>query len=83
MQHLDLHDIAHDGQRIDAALAELFLEAKRKRLKCVEIISGKGSGQLMKRVKRWLSEPHIKVQYHRVEVDDKNHGRLFVHFRHE
>ena len=48
----------------------------------VEIIPGKGSGQLKKRVLRFLNQPHIKMLYHRVEKDDKNFGRVFVHFRH-
>lgn len=38
-------------------------------------------GQLMKRVRKYLDQKHIKAQYKRVEVDGKNHGRLFVHFR--
>jgi hypothetical protein len=48
----------------------------------VEIIPGKGSGQLKKRVLRFLAQPEIKSQYHRLEKDDKNFGRIFVHFRH-
>lgn len=78
---LDLHPIAKNSRAIDEALVEAFEFAKEKRLKSLEIIPGKGGGQLMKRVKRWLDQKHIKVQYKRVEVDVKNHGRLFVHFR--
>jgi Smr domain len=47
----------------------------------VEIIPGKGSGQLKKRVLRFLEQKEIKALYHRVEKDPKNFGRLFVHFR--
>ena len=78
--HLDLHSIAHNGQALESALQELFAEAKRRRAKRAEIIPGKGSGQLMKRVKKFLDRSEIKKQYKRVEVDTKNHGRLFVHF---
>jgi Smr domain. len=78
--HLDLHAIAKNGPALDAALNELIDEATRKRVKKVEIIPGKGSGQLMKRVKRFLDQKHIKARYKRLEVDAKNHGRLFVHF---
>lgn len=78
---LDLHPIAKRGEAIDTALEDLFAEALRKRVKTAEIIPGKGSGQLMKRVKRWLEQKHIKTQYKRVEIDSQNHGRLFVHFR--
>jgi len=53
-----------------------------KRIKMVEIIPGKGSGQLKKRVLRFLNQKEIKSLYHRVEKDDKNFGRIFVHFRH-
>ena len=54
-------------------------EAKKAPL--VEIIPGKGSGQLKKHVLRFLEQKEIKAKYHRVEKDSKNFGRLFVHFR--
>jgi len=79
--HLDLHPIAKNSQAIDTALCDLFAEAIQKRVRKVEIITGKGSGQLMKRVKRFLEQKEIKNTYKRLEVDTKNHGRLFVHFR--
>jgi PAS domain S-box-containing protein len=53
-----------------------------KRITPVEIIPGKGSGQLKKRVLRFLAQPEIKKLYHRLEKDDKNFGRIFVHFKH-
>ena len=79
--HLDLHSIAKNGRAIDTALDEIFSEATKKRIKKAEIIPGKGSGQLMKRVKKYLDQKSVKTQYKRVEVDAKNHGRLFVVFR--
>lgn len=79
--HLDLHPIVKNGRALDEALLGLIDEAVAKRVKKAEIIPGKGSGQLMKRVKKFLDQPEIKSQYKRVEVDTKNHGRLFVHFR--
>ncbi|MDD5077851.1 MAG: DNA mismatch repair protein MutS, partial [Candidatus Omnitrophica bacterium] len=39
------------------------------------------SGQLKKSVLRFLEQPEIKKLYHRIEKDDKNFGRIFVHFR--
>jgi hypothetical protein len=42
---------------------------------------GKGSGQLKKRVLRFLEQKEIKALYHRVEKDSDNFGRIFVHFR--
>lgn len=79
---LDLHDIFNKGRDIDRALNEIIDEAVRKKAKTVEIIPGKGSGQLKKRVLRFLDQKEIKAKYHRVEKDGKNFGRLFVHFKH-
>ncbi|WP_017623668.1 Smr/MutS family protein [Nocardiopsis chromatogenes] len=79
---LDLHDIFNKGRDIDRALNEIIDEAVRKKAKTVEIIPGKGSGQLKKRVLRFLEQKEIKAKYHRVEKDGKNFGRLFVHFKH-
>ena len=79
---LDLHDIFNKGRSIDAELNRVIKEAVEKRISLVEIIPGKGSGQLKKSVLRFLDQPEIKRLYHRVEKDDKNFGRVFVHFRH-
>ena len=79
--HLDLHPIAKNSNALDEALRDLFAEAERKKVKKAEVIPGKGSGQLMKRVKKFLDQKEIKSQYKRVEIDTKNHGRLFIHFR--
>ena len=79
---LDLHDIHNKGFTIDAELNRVIVEAIEKKIALVEIIPGKGSGQLKKRVLRFLTQPEIKSQYHRLEKDDKNFGRIFVHFRH-
>jgi len=79
---LDLHDIYNRGDDIDRALRGVIDEAIAKKAKTVEIIPGKGSGQLKKRVLRFLDTKEIKPLYHRVEKDSKNFGRIFVHFRH-
>ena len=78
---LDLHDIFNKGQKIEAELNRAIAEAVEKRIALVEIIPGKGSGQLKKHVLRFLDRPEIKKLYHRIEKDDKNFGRVFVHFR--
>jgi dsDNA-specific endonuclease/ATPase MutS2 len=80
---LDLHDIYNRGQDIDRALRDIMDEAIRTRAPVVEIIPGKGSGQLKKHVLRFLEQKDVKALYHRVEKDSKNFGRLFVHFRHK
>jgi len=78
---LDLHDIFNKGQQLEAELNRVIQEAVHKRVELVEIIPGKGSGQLKKHVLRFLNQPEIKALYHRVEKDSKNFGRIFVHFR--
>lgn len=79
---LDLHAIYNNSQSIDTALKEIIEEAISKKIKTIEIIPGKGSGQLKKKVIRFLQQPEIKNQYHRIDKDSKNFGRLFVHFKH-
>ena len=79
---LDLHDIYNKGFTIDAELNRVIAEAIEKKIALVEIIPGKGSGQLKKRVLRFLLQPEVKRLYHRLEKDDKNFGRIFVHFKH-
>ena len=78
---LDLHDIFNKGERIEDELNRIVNEAVQKRIELVEIIPGKGSGQLKKKVLRFLNQGHIKKLYHRVEKDDKNFGRIFIHFK--
>ncbi len=78
---LDLHEIFNKSQKIEAELNRVMMEAVDKRITPVEIIPGKGSGQLKKRVLRFLAQPEIKNLYHRLEKDDKNFGRIFVHFK--
>lgn len=79
---LDLHDIYNKSRDLDRALEDIIDEAERTKAKKVEIIPGKGSGALKKRVLRFLDRKDIKARYHRVEKDSKNFGRVFVHFRH-
>ena len=78
---VDLHDIHNNSAAIDRALQQAFNDAIEKKIREVEIIPGKGSGQLRKKVERFLQQPHIKKQYHRVENDSKNFGRLFIYFK--
>ncbi len=78
---LDLHDIYNSGDQIDRALRDVIDEAVRIKASSVEIIPGKGSGQLKKRVLRFLDRKDIRPLYHRVEKDSDNFGRVFVYFR--
>ena len=78
---LDLHDIYNKGWKINDALDQVIQEAIEKKIPMVEIIPGKGSGALMNKVKKFLDQKNIKSLYHRLKVDVKNHGRLFVYFK--
>ncbi len=78
---VDLHDVFNRGEKIDQALRSAVENAVRSKTRTIEIIPGKGSGQLKKRVIRFLEQKEIKALYHRVEKDSKNFGHLFVHFR--
>jgi DNA-nicking Smr family endonuclease len=78
---LDLHEVYNRGDQIDAALRDIIDEAVAKKASVVEIIPGKGSGALKKRVLRFLDQKDVKALYHRVEKDSHNFGRVFVHFR--
>ena len=79
---LDLHDIFNKGKAIETELNRIIQEAVEKKIPLVEIIPGKGSGQLKKHVLRFLDQKHIKKLYHRIDKDNTNFGRIFVHFRH-
>ncbi len=78
---LDLHEIFNKGHKIESELDRILREAIGKKIKLVEIIPGKGSGQLKKTVLRFLDRPDIKKLYHRIDKDAQNFGRLFVHFK--
>lgn len=79
---LDLHDIYNRGHKIEAELDRVIEEAVQKRIPLIEIIPGKGTGQLKKTVLRFLDQPHVKKLYHRIDKDSTNHGRIFVRFKH-
>ena len=78
---LDLHEIFNLGSKIESALQNIMKEAVSKKIETVEIIPGKGSGQLKKKVLRFLNQKEIKSLYHRIDKDSKNFGRLFVYFK--
>ena len=78
---LDLHDIYNRSGDIDRALRAIIDEAVAKKASLVEIITGKGSGQLKKRVLRFLVQKELKALDHRVEKDSDTFGRICVHFR--
>jgi hypothetical protein len=78
---LDLNEITHKGQAVEAELGRAIEEAVGKRVSFLEIVFDKKNGELKKRVLRFLASPKLKQLYHRVEKDEKNFGRIFVHFK--
>lgn len=78
---LDLHEIYNKGKLIDKALQEIIDEAIEKKITTVELIPGKGSGQLKKKVLRFLEQKEIKKLYQRIEKDSNNFGKVYVYFR--
>lgn len=78
---LDLHEIYNNSRELERSLNNVIQEAVECKIDTVEIIHGKGSGQLKKRVLRFLQQPEIKKLYHRIDKDSKNFGRLFVYFK--
>jgi DNA-nicking Smr family endonuclease len=78
---LDLHPIYNKRELIDAALDRAITEAEERKAKELEIICGKGSGALKKRVLRYLDRKDVRARYHRVSKDPSNSGRVFVYFK--
>lgn len=79
---LDLHDIYNKGDKIEEELNRIMQEAIDKKIELIEIIPGKGSGALKKKVLRFLNQKHVRKMYHRIDKDSKNFGRIFVRFKH-
>ncbi len=79
---LDLHDIFNKGKEIDRALLDIIKQATNNKIDIVEIIPGKGTGQLKKKVIRFLNDSKIKQQYSRYKVDNINFGKISVYFNH-
>ena len=78
---VDLHPVYNNSRAIDQALDAAFSKALDHKIGEIEIITGKGSGQLRKRVHRYLQMPGVLRHIHRIENDFKNSGRVFVYFR--
>ena len=79
---LDLHDIFNKGKEIDRALLDIIKQATNNKIDIVEIIPGKGTGQLKKKVIRFLNDSKIKQWYSRYKVDNVNFGKISVYFNH-
>ena len=78
---LDLHDIFNKGKEIDRALNDIIQQAINKKIDEVEIIPGKGTGQLKNKVIRFLNDKQIKSLYNRYKIDSINFGKITVYFK--
>ncbi|WP_043672180.1 Smr/MutS family protein [Streptomyces xylophagus] len=78
---LDLHPFFRSDRDIDTALRQTLFKAAATGVDIVQIIPGKGTGQLKKRVLAVLAQKHLKKLYARVEADPTNAGRILVHLR--
>src|SRR5215469_9124316 len=64
----------------DNAVRNATFRAVTRKVALLEIIPGRGSGALKRRVLAKLAQPHLKKFYRRVEADPTNEGRILVHF---
>lgn len=81
MMNLDLHPIFRNNQDIGLALRRFIFKAAQSGDPVVEIIPGKGSGRLKKRVLAFLDQKHVKRLYVRRKTDPDNTGRVLVYFK--
>ena len=77
---VDLHPVFRSDRDIDNAVRNAIFRAAAQKVGLLEIIPGKGSGTLKRRVLAKLAQPSLKKLYRRVEVDPGNEGRILVHF---
>ena len=80
---LDLHDIFNNGKEIDRALNDIMQQAVNKKIDEVEIIPGKGTRQLKKKVIRFLNDKQTRSLYDRYKIDNINFGKITVYFKHK
>jgi DNA-nicking Smr family endonuclease len=80
MLTVDLHGVFQSNRDIDRTVRAVIFRAVQEKVKVVEIIHGKGSGKLRRRVLAMLNQPHLKKFYRSVEADASNEGRVLVHF---
>ena len=77
---VDLHPVFRSDRDIDNAVRSAIFRAVAQKVALLEIIPGKGSGTLKRRVLAKLAQPHLRKLYRRVDADSTNEGRILVHF---
>ena len=77
---VDLHPFFRNERDIDNAVRAAIFRAAREQVEVVEIICGKGSGTLRKRVLAMRGQPHVRKLYRNVDPSGGNEGRILVRF---
>ncbi|WP_218020429.1 Smr/MutS family protein [Nocardia sienata] len=77
---VDLHPVFRSDRDIDNVLRSALFRASAQKVALLQIIPGKGSGTLKRRVLAKLGQPSLKKLYRRVDSDPGNKGRILVHF---
>jgi DNA-nicking Smr family endonuclease len=77
---VDLHPFFRNDRAIDNAVRAALFRAARDQVEVVEIICGKGSGVLRKRVLALLGQPHLRKLYRHLDASGDNDGRILVRF---
>lgn len=77
---VDLHPFFQNDRAIDNAVRAAIFRAAREHFEVVEIVCGKGSGVLRKRVLALLGQPHLRKLYREVDATGDNAGRILVRF---
>jgi DNA-nicking Smr family endonuclease len=77
---VDLHPFVRNDRAIDNAVRAAILRAAREEIEVVQIVCGKGSGVLRKRVLAMLGQPHLRKLYRTVDTSGDNAGRILVRF---
>ena len=78
---LDLHPIYNKGNLIEKELNEILDKGIDLKIKQIEIITGKGSGQLKKKVLKFMEKTNKKDHIKRIDKDSKNFGRIFIYLK--
>jgi dsDNA-specific endonuclease/ATPase MutS2 len=78
---IDLHPIYNKSDLIDKELKNILRKGIDLNIKEIEIITGKGSGQLKKKVLKFMEKTEFKTSIKRIDKDSKNFGRIFVYLK--
>lgn len=78
---LDLHPIYNKSDLIEKALGDILQKGLDLNIKEIEIITGKGSGQLKKKVLKFMEKTKFKSSIKRIDKDSKNFGRIFIYLQ--